>query len=83
MSTFSDINIGSISSLVDKYTENNVPRVIILVIYRLVARAENPHCGITPRIEPSTGPYFFDLVITFLLLSVSLCSIYSLIKGYK
>ena len=62
ISTFSDIRIGSISAVVDKYIDINVPNVIILVIYRLVAKAENPHCGIIPNNEPIKGPYFFDFV---------------------
>ena len=43
ISVLFDISIGNISSLVDKYIENNVPSVIILVIYKFVPNTENPH----------------------------------------
>ena len=42
-STASEINIGNISSEVDKNTAINVPKVIILAEYRLEAAAEKPH----------------------------------------
>lgn len=50
--------IINISSLVDKYIDISVPSVIILVIYKLVAITEKPHCGITPNNEPMIGPIF-------------------------
>ncbi len=50
--TFSERKIGSISSDVERYTENNVPIVMTLPAYRLDAAAENPHCGRIPRIPP-------------------------------
>ena len=80
ISTFSDIIIINISSLVDKYIDINVPSVIILVIYRLVAITEKPHCGITPSREPIIGPTFFDLVIMFFVLLFNLCSNNSIIR---
>ena len=66
--------------LVDKYIDINVPSVIILVIYRLVAITEKPHCGITPSREPIIGPIFFDLVIMFFVLLFNLCSNNSIIR---
>ena len=45
----SEINIGIISSDVDKYTAINVPIDINLDEYKLVAEAENPHCGKIPN----------------------------------
>ena len=45
-------NIGNISSDVAKYTEINVPSVITLPAYKLVADTENPHCGNIPTIAP-------------------------------
>ena len=44
----SEINIGIISSEVDKYTAISVPIEINLEEYKLVAEAENPHCGKIP-----------------------------------
>ena len=41
--TLEDSMIGSISSLVARYTDIKVPNVIMRVVYRLVARAEKPH----------------------------------------
>ena len=79
ISTFSDIIIINISSLVDKYIDINVPSVIILVIYRLVAITEKPHCGITPSREPIIGPTFFDLVIMCFVLLFNL----NCIKEYQ
>lgn len=78
--TFSDIIIISISSLVDRYIDIKVPNVIILVIYRLVAITEKPHCGIAPSMEPIIGPIFFDFVIIFSVLLFNLCSINSIIR---
>ena len=46
------MNIGIISSDVDKYTAINVPIDINLDEYKLVAEAENPHCGKIPN-KPS------------------------------
>ena len=73
ISAFSDISIGNISSLVDKYIEKSVPSDIILVIYRFVPITEKPHCGMMPRRAPITGPSLFDFVIIFLFLFVNLC----------
>lgn len=81
ISTFADSKMISISSLVDKYIDIRVPRVIILVMYRFVAITEKPHCGIIPRSDPIIGPIFFDLVIIFLFLLVNLCSSNSIIKN--
>ena len=54
--TASDINIGSISSDVERNIAINVPIVTILPAYRLDAAAENPHCGTIPKSPPKTGP---------------------------
>ena len=62
----SAIKIGIISSLVDKYTENSVPREMILVTYKLVAATEKPHWGIIPRKLPINGPNFPEEVIILL-----------------
>ena len=66
--TASDMNIGSISSDVDKYTAINVPSVITLPAYKLVADTENPHCGNIPKRLPKNGPNFPDFFIIFLVL---------------
>ena len=58
-------NIGNISSDVAKYTDINVPNVIILAAYKLVADTENPHCGNIPTIAPKTGPNFPAFCIIF------------------
>ena len=80
ISTPSDINIGNISSDVDRYTAINVPSVITLAAYRFVAETENPHCGTIPKIPPTNGPIFPDFFIVSFVLSFVLCSIYSIIK---
>ena len=59
--------------------EKSVPKVITLAVYRLDAKAENPHWGMIPRVVPSSGPYLFTLV-NFSLLFI-LCSINSIIKN--
>lgn len=61
--TASDINIGSISSEVDKYTAISVPNVITLPAYKFVADTEKPHCGNTPNMLPIIGPHFPDFFI--------------------
>ena len=81
--TPSDINIGNISSEVDKYTAIKVPNVMTLAEYRLVADTENPHCGNTPKTLPINGPNFPDFFIVFFVFSLVLCSIYSIIKYVK
>ena len=61
--TDSEINIGSISSDVDKYTDISVPSVITLAAYKFVADTENPHCGNMPNMLPNNGPYLSDFFI--------------------
>ena len=78
--TASDMNIGSISSDVDKYTAISVPNVITRPAYKFVADTENPHCGNAPNILPIIGPHFPDFFIAFFVLCPILCSIYSIIK---
>ena len=79
----SEINIGSISSEVDKNTAINVPIVIILPAYKLAAAAEKPHCGNIPIIPPHKGPNLPDFfTISFVLFPV-LCSKYSISKYAK
>ena len=51
--TASDKKIGNISSEVERYTAINVPNVITLAAYKLVAETENPHCGNIPSIPPN------------------------------
>ena len=77
------IKNGIISSDVDKYTAISVPKLITLAAYKFVADAENPHCGIIPTADPSSGPSLPDLLIVCLDFSVILCSIYSIIKYVK
>ena len=78
--TASDINIGSISSDVDKYTAISVPNVITRPAYKFVADTEKPHCGNAPRTLPIIGPHFPDFFIACFVLCPILCSIYSIIK---
>ncbi len=59
----------------------SVPNVIILVIYRLVAITENPHCGIMPNRAPIRGPTLLAFVIMFLVFFCSLCSNSSIIMN--
>ncbi len=65
--TASDINIGNISSDVDKYTAISVPNVITRPAYKFVAETEKPHCGNIPSILPKNGPHFPDFCIVFLI----------------
>ena len=65
--TDSEIKIGSISSEVDKYTAINVPNVITLAAYKLVADTEKPHCGKIPKTLPKKGPNLSDFFIIFLI----------------
>ena len=48
--------MGSISSDVERKTAMSVPLVTRPLTYRLAVAAEKPHCGITPRTDPRTGP---------------------------
>ena len=78
--TTSDINIGSISSDLDRNIAIKVPKVIILPAYKFETIAENPHCGNIPNIPPIAGPNLPDFLIISLDLLLVLCSIYSIIK---
>ena len=73
-------NIGSISSDVARYTEINVPNVITLPAYKLVADTEKPHWGKIPTIAPSKGPNLPDFFMVSFILLLVLCSIYSIIR---
>ena len=70
--------IGNISSEVDRYTAIKVPTVITRPAKRLDAAAENPHCGITPRSPPHTGPNFPAVRILFRAAAPVLCSSHSI-----
>ena len=78
--TASDINIGNISSDVDKNTATRAPAVIIPPEYRLDAAAEKPHCGTTPIKPPTRGPSLPALSIADCVLVSLLCSNHSMIR---
>ena len=52
------ITLGTLISVYLATSDINVPNVITLAEYKLVADTENPHCGNIPTIAPNTGPNF-------------------------
>ena len=75
-----EIMIGNISSEVERYTAIRVPTVSTRPEKRLEAAAENPHCGITPRSPPHTGPNFPAVRILLRATEPVLCSSHSINK---
>ena len=67
----------------DKYIEIRVPKVIILLEYKLEAAAEKPHWGTIPNKLPKTGPNLPDFLINAVVLSPAFCSINSITKYAK
>ena len=76
--TCSEMNIGSISSDVERNTAISVPTEITPPAKRLDAAAENPHWGSIPAAPPISGPKRPAFSSMAVVLFSVLCSIYSM-----